>query len=227
VELMSAALLLQSRTFFAERLQLMVKGSGRAKALVADSWPEGDIRGVLDVSEEKQAGPWVQGPGFLTVMRSNPKGRPYIGTLELVEGPIQAQIEAYLLQSEQTQASIQLWCDSGTGEAGALFVEPLPECPRARLRQLVQAVEGLEVVPYWERTPDFLCRWLNQGDGTDILSTIESHYHCRCHQGALIEILKGFEPAKLDEIFQGGLPAEVRCDFCGKTYLISRSELPL
>ena len=225
VDLLSAALLLQSRTFFSERLQLMCKGSGRAKALVADSWPEGDIRGVLDVSVEKLAGPWVQGPGLLNVMRSNPKGRPYIGTLELVEGPIQTQIEAYLLQSEQTRASANLWCDAGTGEAGALFVEPLPGCPRVRLQQLVQAIEGLEVVPIWERDPDFLCRWINQGEGMDILSTTEIHYHCRCHKGALLDLLQGFGPAKLDEIFPSGDPVEVRCDYCGKTYLIRRSEL--
>jgi molecular chaperone Hsp33 len=226
VDLLSAALLLQSRTFFSERLQLMLKGSGRAKALVADSWPEGDIRGVLDVAEAPQVGPWVQGPGLLNVMRSNPKGRPYMGTLELIEGPIQTQIEAYLLQSEQTQASVNLWCDPGTGEAGALFVEPLPDCPRERLQQLVQAIEGLEVVPNQERAPEFLCRWINQGDGAEILSTTEIQYHCRCHKGALIEILKVFAPAKLDEIFPSEEPVEVRCDYCGKSYLISRSELP-
>lgn len=226
VELLAAALLLQSRTSFSERLQLMLRGAGRAKALVADSWPEGDIRGVLDVSEEKPDGQWIQGPGFLKVMRSNPKGQPYIGTLDLVEGPVQAQIEAYLLQSEQTRASVTLWCDPGTGEAGAILVEPMPNCPRERLGRLVHAIESLEVVPNWEREPEFLCRWINQGEGTTILSTIEVQYRCRCHKGALIKILRGFDHAKLDELFQGVGPVEVRCDYCGKAYLISRSELP-
>lgn len=226
VELLSATLLLQSRTFFSERLQLLLKGSGRAKALVADSWPEGDIRGILDTSDGKQGGPWVQAPGFLKVMRSNPKGRPYIGTLELIEGTIQAQVEAYLLQSEQTQASVTLWCDPGTGEAGGLFVEPMPDCPKERLEQLVHAIEGLEVVPNWEREPAFLCRWINQGEGAEVLFTTEIHYRCRCHKGTLIEILQGFASAKLDELFQSEGPVEVRCDYCGKTYLICRAELP-
>ena len=226
VELLAATLLLQSRTFFSERLQLMLGGSGRAKVMVADSWPEGDIRGVLDVSEGPADGPWVQGPGFLKVMRSNPKGRPYIGTLELVEGTIQAQVEAYLLQSEQSQASVTLWCDPSTGEAGALFVEPMPDCPRERLEQLVHAIDGLEVVPNREREPEFLCRWINHGDGTAILSSTEVHYRCRCRKGALIGILEGFDGAKLDELFLGKDPVEVRCEYCGKTYLIGRSELP-
>jgi molecular chaperone Hsp33 len=226
VELVSAALLLQSRTFFTERLQLMLRGSGIASALIVDSWPEGDIRGVLDTAPGEQEGPWIQGPGFLKVMRSNPKGQPYIGTLELVEGAIQVQIEAYLLHSEQTRASVTLWCDAATGTAGALFVEPMPDCPRERLKSLVEAIEGLAVVPDWERTPEFLCRWINQGEGTEILSTTEIHYRCRCRKDALMDILRGFAADKLEELFQGEGPAEMRCEYCGKAYLIHRSELP-
>lgn len=225
VEVLSGALLLQARTFFSERLQLMLKGSGRTKAVVADSWPEGDIRGVLDISEENTCGSWIQMPGFLKIMRSNPKGKPYIGTLELIEGPIQAQLENYLFQSEQVQASATIWCDPGTGEAGALLVEPLPNCPHERLNRLVHAIEGLEVVPNWEREPEFLCRWINQGEGTDILSTAEIHYRCRCNQGSLVEILQGFDKVKRDELFHDLESVEVRCDYCGKTYLIRRDEV--
>jgi molecular chaperone Hsp33 len=227
VELFSATLLLQSRTFFSERLQLMVNAAGRAKTLVADSWPEGDIRGVLDLAEGRADAPWFQGPGLLRVMRSNPEGQPYTGTLELVQGSLEAQIEAYLLQSEQAQASVTLWCDPGTGAAGAVFVEPLPGCPKERLARLVQAIEGLEVVPLGERMPDFLCRWINQGDGADILGTTEVRYHCRCRKAALVEILQGFDPVRRKELFQDEGPVEVRCDYCGKAYLISRAELQL
>ena len=115
----------------------VLKGSGRAKAVVADSWPDGTIRGVLDVSE-KRDGPWVQPPGILQVMRSNPDGKPYIGNSELVEGGVATQVEAYLLLSEQVQASLTLWCDPATGEAGGLMVEPLPHCPTERLARLIQ-----------------------------------------------------------------------------------------
>jgi molecular chaperone Hsp33 len=227
VELFSAALLLQSRNFFSERLQLMVKAAGRARTLVADSWPEGDIRGFLDLAEAPNAGPWFQGPGLLRVMRSTPEGQPYVGSLELVEGALEAQIEAYLLQSEQVQASVTLWCDPGTGEAGGLFVEPLPGCPEERLARLVHALEGLEVVPLPERVPEFLCSWINQGEGAELLSTTAVQYHCRCRKDALLEILQGFDPGRKEELFHGPGPAEVRCDYCGKAYLIRRSELQL
>lgn len=225
VELLSATLLLQSRTFFSERLQLMLRGAGRVKTLVADSWPEGDIRGVADLTTGDLALPWIQGPGLFNVMRSNPRGKPYVGTLELVEGPIQAQLEAYLLQSEQIQASATLWCDPRTGEAGGLLVEPLPHCPHERLGRLVHALEGLEVVPLWERDPDFLCRWINQGDGVEILSATEIQYRCRCTIAGLVEILRGFEKPRLDEIFVGSGPVEVCCDYCGKAYQLRRADL--
>ncbi len=224
VELMSAALLLQTRTFFSERLQLLLRGSGRAKALVADSWPDGDIRGVLDVSEVAE-GPWLLAPGTLQVMRSNPSGQPYIGNLELLEGSVQTQIEAYLAQSEQIPASVTLWCDPATGESGGLLVEPLPQCPPERLAALVHAIEGLEVVPLWERDAAFLCRWVNQGEGAELLATTEIRYRCKCSKAAVVDSLRGFDGAKLDELFFDGHPAQVRCDYCGVTYQITRDEI--
>lgn len=223
-ELLTATALLQGRTVFEERLQLLVKGSGKAKAVVADCWPDGTIRGVLDLGEAK-AERWIQAPGVLQVMRSNPAGAPYIGNLELVEGGIQVQVEHYLQNSEQIQASLTLWCDSSTGEAGGLLVELLPDCPPARIARLVQAIEGLEVVPNWERTPEFLATWVSQGEGTEELAAMDLTYRCRCTREALLETLRGFSATQKADLFQDATPLEVRCDYCGQLYPITRNDL--
>nr|WP_320132415.1 Hsp33 family molecular chaperone HslO [uncultured Holophaga sp.] len=225
VETLAAALLLQSRNFFSERLQVLIKGSGRARAVVADSWPEGDIRGILDPAGEGAQEAWVAAPGMLSVMRSNASGHPYIGHLDLVDGPVAVQIEAYLQQSEQIQASLTLWCDPSTGEAGGLLVEPLPGCPPERMANLVHAIEGLEVVPNWERTPEFLISWINGGEGAELLASTGIRYHCRCSREALLGTLQSFPAERLQELFQGGDPVEVRCDYCGRAYQIAHEEL--
>ena len=224
VELLAATLLLQSRTVFAERIQLLVRGTGRARAIVSDSWPDGMVRGVLDEAEGVQ-GPWLASPGLLQVMRSGAKGEPYIGRLPLVEGGISQQIEAYLQHSEQIQASLMVWCDPATGEAGGLLVEPLPQCPPERMVRLIDALEGLEVVPNWERDPEFLLRWVNQGDGVIELSTHDIEYRCRCNKEALVKALGSFSTEKLDELFAMEGPAEVRCDYCSQAFLIHREEV--
>lgn len=224
-ELMAGAALLQSRTVFAERLQILTKGVGRAKAAVADSWPDGMVRGMLDVSDAPLDAPWISGPGIFQVMRSSASGEPYIGNLELVEGGAQAQIEAYLQQSEQVQASATLWCDQDSGEAGALLVEPLPDCPPERLARLIQALEGLEVVPFWERRPEFLVNWINQGPGAQLLSETLLSYGCRCSKQSLLGSLRGFAEAQREELFSEGGPIEVRCDYCGTVYWITKEEL--
>ena len=223
-ELLSATALLQSRTLFAERLQLLLKGSGRAKAVVADCWPDGTIRGVLDLGDP-EAQDWVAAPGVLQVMRSNVAGQPYIGHLPLVAGGIQVQVEHYLQQSEQIQASLSLWCDPGTGEAGGLLVEPLPDCPPDRLARLIQAIEGLEVVPLWERTADFLASWVSQGEGTEDLAAADLFYRCRCTREALLETLRRFPAEQKVDLFNGRGPLEVRCDYCGTLYPITREDL--
>jgi len=223
-ELLSATALLQGRTAFEERLQLLVKGSGRAKAVVADCWPDGTIRGVLDLGNP-EAQDWVAAPGVLQVMRSNAAGQPYIGNLELVEGGIQVQVEHYLQSSEQVQASLTLWCDPGTGEAGGLLVELLPDCPPARLARLVQAIEGLDVVPYWERTAEFLASWVTQGEGTEEMAAADLFYRCRCTREALVETLRRFPEEQKADLFKDEEPLEVRCDYCSKLYPITREDL--
>jgi molecular chaperone Hsp33 len=225
-ELLAATALLQSRTLFAERMQLLVKSSGRAMAVVADSWPDGTIRGVLDPGAP-DAQDWIAAPGVLQVMRSNAKGQPYIGNLELVEGGIQVQVEHYLLDSEQIQASLTLWCDPGTGEAGGLLVEPLPDCPPNRLASLIQAIEGLEVVPLWERTAEFLANWVSQGQGADELSATELFYRCRCTREALLETLRRFPEAQKEDLFKEPGPLEVRCDYCSRLFPITREDLQM
>jgi molecular chaperone Hsp33 len=180
---------------------------------------------VLDANHEVGSGPWVAAPGLFQVMRSNPDGQPYIGSLSLVEGGIAAQVEAYLQTSEQVQASLTLWCDPATGESGGLLVEPLPDCPPEWLAQLVAGLENLVVVPHWERTPDFLITWMNQGPGAQILSTSELTYRCRCTREALLHTLKGFSAEQKTDLFTEGEPIEIRCDYCGKAYHLTLADL--
>lgn len=225
-ENLAAVSLLQSRGGFHERLQILMKGAGRAKAVVADSWPDGTLRGVLDVADPNPGGAWVAGPGLLQVMRSNRGGQPYIGNLELVEGDLAKQVEAYLQQSEQVQASLTLWCDEGSGVSGGLLVEPLPDCPPQRLERLVHALEGLEVVPLWERAPEFLLEWINQGKGATVLSDTALDYRCRCEKASLVATLSGFSESQREDLFREGDPIEVRCDYCGTVYPITRADLP-
>jgi molecular chaperone Hsp33 len=180
---------------------------------------------MLDVSETPSDSHWIAEPGIFQVMRSSASGEPYIGNLELVPGGVQSQLEAYLQQSEQVQASATLWCDPDTGEAGALLVEPLPSCPPERLARLIQAIEGLDVVPHWERKPEFLAEWINQGPGAQPLSETLLSYGCRCSKQSLLGSLKGFAEAQRDELFHDGGPIEVRCDYCGTIYWIAKEEL--
>jgi molecular chaperone Hsp33 len=226
VELLASAALLQSRSLQAERVQLVLRSSGKAKAIVADSWPDGSIRGILDLNPQCLDGAWIAFPGQFQVMRSNPKGQPYIGNLELIDGPISAQLEYYLQQSEQIQACAALWCDESTGAAGGVLVEPLPNCPPNRLKRMVAGVEGLEVTQLWERTPDFLVRWINQGGGAELLSSLNIEYRCRCSTQSLVGILGAMPHGERLNIFSDGGKAAIHCEYCGKSYEIALEELP-
>jgi molecular chaperone Hsp33 len=225
VELLTSAALMQSRSLLSERIQLVMRSDGRAKSVVADSWPDGSLRGILDLNTECDGMPWIGYPGHFQVIRSNANGSPYVGNLELVEGPISVQVEYYLQQSEQIQASVTLWCEPSSGEAGGLIVEPLPDCPPERLRFLLNALDGLEVTQLWERTPDFLVRWINGGEGAKILSSIDLEYRCRCSKQSLVDTLRAMPLHQRREIFSEKNPVQVHCEYCGHYYVIAFEEL--
>ena len=104
-------------------------------------------------------------------------------------------------------------------------MEPLPDCPPARLERLVEAIEGLEVVPYWERTAEFLASWVSQGEGIEESAATELFYRCRCTRAALLEALRRFPAEQKADLCKGKEPLEVRCDYCGTLYPISWDDL--
>jgi molecular chaperone Hsp33 len=225
VELLAGAALMQSRSLLSERIQLLLRSSGRASSIVADSWPDGGLRGILDQRPGSEGRPWIEHPGLFQVMRSNPGGAPYIGNLELLDGPIGAQLEGYLQQSEQLQACVALWCDPFSGEAGGLIVEPLPDCPKGRLKLMLDALDGLEVTQPHERTPDFLINWMNMGGGAEILSSLDLEYRCRCSRQSLTDTLRAMPPEQLRDMFSGADRLDVHCEYCGASYSIEPGDI--
>lgn len=219
-----ATLLLLGRSDFLQRVQLMIKSSGRIKNLITDAWPDGSIRGFCDAGSPQASLP-LELPGSIQVMRSQPSGEPYMGLLPLVEGGIDKQLEAYFQQSEQIQTSVHLWCDPLTGLGGALKVEPLPLCPPTRLARLIQALEGLEVVPFEERTTEFLAAWINQGEGYQLLTSTDVRYACRCNRDDLVRIMRGFSSEEKQHLFETQDHTEVRCDYCAEVFIIRASDL--
>jgi molecular chaperone Hsp33 len=219
-----ATLLLLGRSDFLQRVQLMIKSSGGIRRIIGDAWPDGSLRGFCDLGSPEAPTPF-ESPGTIQVMRSQPSGEPYQGLLPLVEGDLGKQLEAYFQQSEQIQASVHLWCDPLTGLGGALKVEPLPLCPPSRLGRLIQALEGLDVVPFEERTTEFLMSWINQGEGGRLLTSTSAHYACRCNRDELVRILRGFSQDEKEHLFATQNSTEIRCDYCAEVYMIRASEL--
>ena len=225
VELLAATLLCQSRGLFEERLQILVRGAGRAKVLVSDAWPDGMVRGMLDEAEGLQ-GPWVAAPGLLQVMRSGPKGEPYIGRLPLVEGGI-----------SPADRGLPAAFGADPGEPHGLVR------PGHRRRGRPSGGTPAPVPPWsacraWWR-PSKASMWCPTGSGIRNScsagstrarrrpsspprrsNTAAGAARLRCWK-----LSAAFQRAKLEEIFAEGRSAEVRCEYCGKAFAIHRQEV--
>ncbi|HET8715318.1 MAG TPA: Hsp33 family molecular chaperone HslO, partial [Holophagaceae bacterium] len=66
----------------------------------------------------------------------------------------------------------------------------------------------------------------NQGPGAVVLTETDLGYRCRCQRESLMATLSGFTQDQLEDLFREGDPIEVRCDYCGTVYPITRAELP-
>jgi molecular chaperone Hsp33 len=94
------------------------------------------------------------------------------------------------------------------------------------MRTLVDGLEGLEVVPFWERDPEFLIRWINLGEGAEIQSSLDLHYRCRCSKATILAALTTVPRSQLEELFPAAGPVEICCDYCGLRYLVTKDEVP-
>ena len=218
-----AGALLMGRSHGLQRIQLLLKSLGRIETMMIDVWPDGSLRGFCDHRETETED--LKTPGQIRVMRSNEGEQPYTGVLPLIEGGIAKQLESYLSQSEQIQASVTMWIDPLTGQGGAFMVEPLPQCPPKRLARLIHAVEGFEVVLPEERTHAFIASWINGGAGAIETASSELRYECRCSKESLIDIMRKFSSSDRDHLFSNQPSTEVHCDYCANVYQISVEDL--
>ena len=90
---------------------------------------------------------------------------------------------------------------------------------------MLAALDSLDVAKPRELTPDFLVAWVNQGEGAEVMSSMDLEYRCRCSRQSLIDTLSVMPSEKRDAHSSPEEGLEARCEYCGKTYTIARREL--
>ncbi len=147
--LMSAALMMGVELKGEKDLiTLSIKGDGPMKSLVATADSHGNVKGVcgnpyviLPAREDGHLNVGgAVGNGFLSVIRDNGLGEPYVGQTALISGEIAEDINAYYSISEQIPSSVGLGVlmnrENTVAESGGFIIQLLPFAEESLLDKL-------------------------------------------------------------------------------------------
>ena len=215
-------------------------GGGPIGNVVAVSDSNGNVRGYVDVPAadlptrpdgKLDVGGLIGKDGTLTVSRDLGLREPYIGSVALVSGEVAEDFTAYLAESEQTASACGLGVLVGTDRsvlaAGGFLVQLLPGAPENLITALednIFMMDQLTTILHEDGAEEVMNQVL-KGLEPHILSTEEVHYHCPCTRQRLSASLRSIGAEALKELAAEGTPAEVVCQFCGKSYRFSPAEL--
>ncbi len=249
-ELMVLTALLGSALKYEGVFTLQTSGKGPVSILVADMTSDGTLRGYAQFDtarlSELAAGPDLSpvpallGEGHLafTVDQGTDTER-YQGIVGLEGSTLTECIHHYFRQSEQVDAAIKLAVACGSGfvwRGGAIMVQRLPgEGPRSALTRAEMDESWRETVTLLGSAraeeitdaglpPDRLLYRLFHEPGVRAFQPHGLAAGCRCSRDRVARTLAAFPREEVFALMVGGI-IDVKCEFCGKTYVFDEAAL--
>ncbi|MEL7034456.1 MAG: Hsp33 family molecular chaperone HslO [Cyanobacteria bacterium J06592_8] len=225
------------------RINIQIKGNGPLGRVLVDAGLDGTVRGYVENPEVElppnakgklDVGGAVGDDGFVYVVRDEGYGFPYSSTVELVSGEIGDDLTHYILNSDQTPSALVLgvFVDSeGVQAAGGILLQVLPKAATDEelVKTLESRVEGLSgftpLLRQGKTLPDIFQDLLGDLD-LKILPTAQMvRFNCECSFERVLNALKMFGEAELQDMIEKDNGAEAKCEFCGEVYQASRDHL--
>jgi molecular chaperone Hsp33 len=234
-EAVMGALLISSYCKGGERINLNIQGSGRIKQALVDAYPDGSVRGYVTERDGEidfgDRGPW--GQGMLSVLRAKEGSReqPYIGTVPLVTGHLPKDLTFYWVQSEQIPSAVGLAVTMERGRitaAGGFLVQILPGASPDEIKAIdrhVHEIHSLAQAVAEHQDPTYLLSQIFQSTAFVLLEDRPLVFRCTCSWERVTRALALVGVEELSAMLAEDQSAEVRCDFCTKTYKVDAKGL--
>ncbi len=180
--------------------------------------------GKLDVSG-------ALGPGFLTVLRDNGEGEPYVSQTMLVSGEIAEDITHYYATSEQTPTVCALGVlvdrDYSVKSAGGFLLQLLPGADEETISILEENIQKVQnVSALFEHTSnEAIADILMDRLPYHINETWNADYYCNCSKEKTEKVLLSLGKKTLAELIEENKPVELCCHFCNQRYSFTVDEM--
>ena len=238
--LCAASLLGQAMKEEKATLTIRINGGGPIGSVVAVSDCDGYVRGYtenpglnlpLRADGKLNVGAAVGREGTFTVSRDIGLKEPYIGSVALVSGEIAEDLTSYLMESEQVPSACALGVlvdtDRSIKAAGGFLVQLMPGAPAElidRLEENIFLMDQLTTI-LDEDGPEAVFAQVLKGMEYHLVGEYPIGYRCPCSRSRVEEAIACFETTELQQMIDGGEDIRAACEFCGKEYVFSPSEL--
>lgn len=238
--LCAASLLGQAMKEEKATLTIRINGGGPIGSVVAVSDCDGYVRGYtenpglnlpLRADGKLNVGAAVGREGTFTVSRDIGLKEPYIGSVALVSGEIAEDLTSYLMESEQVPSACALGVlvdtDRSIKAAGGFLVQLMPGASAElidRLEENIFLMDQLTTI-LDEDGPEAVFAQVLKGMEYHLVGEYPIGYRCPCSRSRVEEAIACFETTELKQMIDGGEDIRAACEFCGKEYVFSPSEL--
>ncbi len=247
--MMVGALVSQSLKFDG-RLVVQCHGTndGAISLLIADCTTDGHIRGYArwDTDKLKEITLDNRSPGadillgggtFSMTIDQGADMDQYQGIAAIEGESLSSCAEHYFNQSEQIPTRIQLACGQSIDETGphwvgaGMMIQKIADDearedatpPWETAQQLFATLTDAELIDPDVSTDTLLYRLFNEY-GVRIAERHSVHAKCRCSRDRLLDTLKSFDAAALDDMAEGGV-ISANCEFCATVYAFPLAEI--
>ena len=174
------------------------------------------------------------GLGVLEVVRGSPfQKQLHTGSVEIVTGEVGDDFAHYLSQSHQIPSVVALALNlDRSGEvvaAGGVLIELMPghsDDDISRLEKNLKDARPLsEMLSQGRDVREIAASYLAGFKMSEMTHNFPVKYECKCSDERVRRSLILLGHAEIDRLIQDGQQTEVRCDFCGRKYVVSLEAL--
>jgi molecular chaperone Hsp33 len=223
-------------------VRIELRGNGPLGRALVDARGDGSVRGCLVTrlpapamphhAEGRDAiGDLVGRGGILAITRDLGLEQPYQGVVNLETGEIDADIERYLVRSEQLPSAlrclVRIDADGEVLRAGGVLVQTFPGADGSRLSPLRDNLVGggLGDVFAHDRTPTELMGFALLGEEFREMGATEIRFYCDCGRERAMAIVSTLGADDIEDLATEEGGTEVTCTYCGSAYALTAEEL--
>ncbi len=241
---LTAACLLTTLARTGERMRLAMRTAGPLRGLLVDCQSEGEgpavlgVRGCLQrrlTAAELGCGMTVVAAvgasGMLTVTRDLGLEQRYQGTVEVVSGEVDRDLEHYLNVSEQLPSvlacEVMLGATGTVQRAAGVLVQTFPGGETEGLERLRAVLDagGLTDLLRQDRGCEALIGFSLGGDTFEAMERSTLRFHCTCGMERARSVVAILGAADVAALADEQERTEVKCEFCGEVYVMTADEL--